>query len=175
MINRINSERSLEQLMIKQQSRRGITIFLAFFCYHLFCIVGFGNCMAYNTQDGYGIELKGIRTHFWLEKTYSDLCGEERWQDEQLINLKLWYMTRWINLNQVKSEVPDILWTFLVRKVWVACAIGPTLEQLCQDPEGEAHIDLNTLLEVPIKFDCNGESRSFIDPELIIRIVPRGV
>ena len=54
------------------------------------------------------VETKGVKTHFWLERTYFDEDGIEHWQTEQEINQKLWQLTKIINLNQTKEEFPAV-------------------------------------------------------------------
>lgn len=54
------------------------------------------------------IETRGIRTHFWKERTYIDRNGVEKWQDAQLINSKLWQITRFCNLKEKQREFPHV-------------------------------------------------------------------
>lgn len=61
---------------------------------------------------------RGIRTHFWLERTYIDACGEEHFQTDQLSNFKLWQITQWVNLTQIQVEFPDIQWEVFLRQLW---------------------------------------------------------
>lgn len=56
-------------------------------------------------------ETRGIRKHFWEERTYKDHHGVERWQTERQIREKLWALTRFDQSLFTKINLfPDIEW-----------------------------------------------------------------
>lgn len=52
---------------------------------------------------------RGVRTHFWDERTFTDPSGVERWQSDELIAAKLWYINRWANLDDLQIEFPSFI------------------------------------------------------------------
>ncbi len=67
----------------------------------------------YNNKGA--VDTQGVKTHFWLEQTYIDEEGIEQRQDEQQIRLKLWLITKFVNLAQVQKEFPDVPWKETIR------------------------------------------------------------
>lgn len=46
------------------------------------------------TDDDNDLTTNRTKTHFWLKQTKTDEDNIERWQNEQLIELRFWYMTK---------------------------------------------------------------------------------
>ncbi|MGL4646240.1 MAG: hypothetical protein ACRCVL_03825, partial [Cetobacterium sp.] len=96
------------------------------------------------------IETKGIRTHFWDERTFKDKCGVERWQSKELIAAKLWYLTKWNNLLNLQVEFPEIDWTQTFKKLWEPTLLSPILRRLVEDPSAtKATIPLFDFIKDP--------------------------
>lgn len=66
-----------------------------------------------NSLHGKYRETHAVKTHFWLENILKDKSDKEHFQDNKLINLKLWQKTKWVNLIQVETEFPEIQWGYL--------------------------------------------------------------
>ncbi|CAK6964818.1 uncharacterized protein LOC124463065 [Scomber scombrus] len=131
------------------------------------------------TDDSYSIEesnnTKGVRTHFWLERTYINEEGAEQWQTEQEISQKLWHLTTIVNLLQIEREFPTILWSEVLRRIWTPRILATILEQLCNNPLSKATIPLSPLLGIPEGLTLAGKSRGAVDPRLDITVIPRKV
>lgn len=91
------------------------------------------------------IETHGVKTHFWLENTYKDKSGREHFQDNELINFRLWQITKWGNLIQVQTEFPEIQWEYLLQQLWTVTSVKPVLTYLCCTPKRTASLSLAPL------------------------------
>ena len=118
------------------------------------------NC--HNTEGS--ADTKGVRTHFWLERTYINEEGAEKWQTEQEISQKLWDLTKIVNLSQIEREFPAVPWTEVLRRIWIPRILATILEQLCNNPLSKATIPLSPLLGIPEGLTLAGRNRGAVAP-----------
>ena len=92
------------------------------------------------------IETQGIRTHFWLERTYRDISGREHWQSDALINEKLWGLTQWANWDEVQAVFPSHRLKDRIKRIWNKGLLAPLLDTLlATEEELEAVIKIDYL------------------------------
>lgn len=139
-------------------------------------VISEGELLLPEHSSGKGdVETRGVRTHFWLERTYFDKEGIEHWQTEQEINLKLWLITKIVNLKQTQEEFPAVPWLKIIQSLWVPRNLATILEALCSSPSSSAALPLRPFLGIPENLTVAGKHRGAVDPRLEIRVIPRRV
>ncbi|KAL7375428.1 hypothetical protein ABVT39_017142 [Epinephelus coioides] len=116
------------------------------------------------------IEYRGIRTHFWIERSYYDNEGVEHWQNEQEIKRKLWQITKFVNLKKVKEQFPGAPWEEILLKLWNPFSLHTLLQYLCENYEGAPVASL-PLQQIRIQ----SRTGEIYHPRLQITVVPRKV
>ncbi|KAL7374813.1 hypothetical protein ABVT39_007504 [Epinephelus coioides] len=116
------------------------------------------------------IEYRGIRTHFWIERSYYDNEGVEHWQNEQEIKRKLWQITKFVNLKKVKEQFPGAPWEEILLRLWNPFSLHTLLQYLCENYKGAPVASL-PLQQIRIQ----SRTGEIYHPRLQITVVPRKV